>query len=206
LKRIYVSLRDEMSTPTDWFEPMEVPSAASDARGEGGGAGTAGSTASAADKAKAACGNAPSPRQHPQRQWQRPPPSNATLKRPKLHRRRLRLLHPPARWHRHRSHAAASMPTPSPEQMQCAADKGDADRLDALAERVRDMLDKDLRATLTAMYERLRVGLDRSRPIRSRAHGSRSSSVQAMKSDRLKDVTPVSCNVNSASASVSVLP
>ena len=46
------------------------------------------------------------------------------------------------------------------EQMQRAADKGDADTLDALGEQLRDVLDDDLRGTLTDMHARLRAGLD----------------------------------------------
>jgi hypothetical protein len=44
--------------------------------------------------------------------------------------------------------------------LQRAADKGDADTLDALGEQLRDVLDEELRATLTDMHERLRAGLD----------------------------------------------
>ncbi len=46
------------------------------------------------------------------------------------------------------------------EQMQRAADKGDAETLDALGEQLRDVLDDDLRGTLTDMHERLRAALD----------------------------------------------
>lgn len=46
------------------------------------------------------------------------------------------------------------------EQMQRAADKGDAETLDALGEQLRDVLDEDLCATLSDMHERLHAGLD----------------------------------------------
>lgn len=49
------------------------------------------------------------------------------------------------------------------EQMQRAADKGDAQTLDALGEQLRDVPGEDLRATLTDMHERLRAGLDQPR-------------------------------------------
>jgi hypothetical protein len=50
------------------------------------------------------------------------------------------------------------------QQMQHAADRRDADTLDALGEQLRDVLDEDLRATLTDMYERLRAGLAQPQP------------------------------------------
>jgi hypothetical protein len=47
---------------------------------------------------------------------------------------------------------------------QRAADKGDAETLDALGEQLRDVLDEDLRTTLSDMHERLRTGLDQPPP------------------------------------------
>jgi hypothetical protein len=44
--------------------------------------------------------------------------------------------------------------------MQCAADMGDADTLDALGGQLRDVLDEDVSATLTYMHARLRTGPD----------------------------------------------
>ena len=50
------------------------------------------------------------------------------------------------------------------EQMQRAADKGDAETLDALGEQLRDVPGEDLRATLSDMHERLRASLDEPPP------------------------------------------
>jgi hypothetical protein len=149
LKRIYVSLRDEMSTPTDWFEPVEVPPAANDAQGEG--AGTTGPAPSAADRAKAVL-----------RERAKPPAATPA---------------PVPATDGHAGDAAAAPAaarpmTPPPqarrgfdsdafaEQMQRAADKDDAETLDALGEQLRDVLDDDLRATLSDMHARLRAELD----------------------------------------------
>ncbi|WP_298236525.1 hypothetical protein [uncultured Azohydromonas sp.] len=138
LKRIYVSLRDEMSTVADWFEPVEVALAANDAQGEGG-AGAAGQAPTAADKAKAML-----------RERARPPapPAAAAPARP---------MAPPPQARRGFDADAFA------EQMQRAADKGDADTLDALGEQLRDVPGEDLRATLGDMHARLRAGLDQPR-------------------------------------------
>ncbi|WP_051242432.1 hypothetical protein [Azohydromonas australica] len=155
LKRVYVSLRDEMSTVADWFEPVEVPPAANDAQGEGAGAGAAAPAASATDKAKAAlrararppAASAPAPAadgQDAAAATPAPTPAPAPA-RP--------MAPPPQARHGFDADAFA-------EQMQRAADKGDADTLDALGEQLHDVLDEDLRATLSDMHERLRAGLD----------------------------------------------
>jgi hypothetical protein len=49
------------------------------------------------------------------------------------------------------------------EQMQRAADKGDAETLDALGEQLRDVPGEDLRATLSDMHARLHAGLSQPR-------------------------------------------
>ncbi|WP_066335779.1 hypothetical protein [Azohydromonas lata] len=150
LKRVYVSLRDEMSTVADWFEPAEVPPAANDAQGAGSGAGAAAPAASATDRAKAAL-----------RERAKPPAAPTPV--PAVDGQ----------------DAAAATPAPAParpmappqarrafdadafaQQMQHAADRGDGETLDALGEQLRDVLDEDLRATLTDMHVRLRAGLD----------------------------------------------
>jgi hypothetical protein len=48
--------------------------------------------------------------------------------------------------------------------------RGDADTLDALGGQLRDVLDEDLRGTLTDMYERLRAGLEQPRPPEAPQH------------------------------------
>jgi hypothetical protein len=151
LKRIYVSLRDEMSTVADWFEPVEVAPAANDAQGEGAGAGAAAQAPTAADKAKAML-----------RERARPPAPSAPAADAQAS--------DPAAAPAPTAPARSMAPAPQPrrgfdadafaEQMQRAADWGDADTLNALAEQIRDVLDEDLRATLTDMHERLRAGLD----------------------------------------------
>ncbi|NML16976.1 hypothetical protein [Azohydromonas caseinilytica] len=153
LKRIYVSLRDEMSTPADWFEPVEVSLAANDAQGEGG-AGAAAQAPTAADKAKAML-----------RERARPPAAPAPAPAAEGEGQEAAVTPaaaPPAP-------ARAMAPPPQArrgfdadafaEQMQRAADKGDAETLDALGEQLRDVLDDDLRATLTDMHARLRADL-----------------------------------------------
>ncbi len=152
LKRIYVSLRDEMSTVADWFEPVEVAPAANDAQGEGG-AGAAGQPPTAADMAKAAL-----------RERARPPATAPSAPAADAQ------VSDPATAPAPATPSRPMAPTPQArrgfdadafaEQMQRAADKGDADTLDALGEQLRDVLDDDLRATLTDMHERLRAGLD----------------------------------------------
>ncbi|WP_157270612.1 hypothetical protein [Azohydromonas aeria] len=138
LKRVYVSLRDEMSTVADWFEPVEVPPAANDAQGEGAGAGAAAPAASATDRAKAMLRE----RAKPPAAAATPAPAPARPKAP-----------PPQARHGFDADAFA-------QQMQHAADRGDGETLDALGEQLRDVLDEDLRATLTDMHARLRAGLD----------------------------------------------
>ncbi|WP_298233907.1 hypothetical protein [uncultured Azohydromonas sp.] len=154
LKRIYVSLRDEMSTPADWFEPVEVAPAANDAQGESG-AGAAGQAPTAADKAKAMLRErarpsavpAPAPAAEGEGQEPEAAPAPAAASAPD------RPMAPPPQARRGFDADAFA------EQMQRAADKGDADTLDALGEQLRDVLDEDLRATLTDMHARLRAGL-----------------------------------------------
>lgn len=140
LKRIYVSLRDEMSTVADWFEPVEAAPAPNDAQGEGD-AGAAAQAPTAADKAKAML-----------RERARPPaaPAPAPFGPPAPERP----IAPPQ--HAHRGFDADAFA----EQMQRAAGKGDAETLNALGEQLCDVLDEDLRGTLADMHERLRAGLD----------------------------------------------
>lgn len=150
LKRVYVSLRDEMSTVADWFEPAEVPPAANDAQGEGSGAGAAAPAVSANDKAKAelrerAKPPAPAPVASPAADGQDAAPAAPAPARP---------MAPPPQARRGFDADAFA------EQMQRAADRGDGETLDALGEQLRDVLDEDLRATLTDMHARLRAGLD----------------------------------------------
>ncbi|WP_157272096.1 hypothetical protein [Azohydromonas aeria] len=149
LKRVYVSLRDEMSTVADWFEPVEVPPAVNDAQGEGAGAGAAAPAASATDRAKAAL-----------RERARPPAAAAVTATGGQDTASAAPVHAPP---------MPMAPTPQglrfdadafAEQMQRAADRGDDETLDALGEQLRDVLDDDLRATLTDMHARLRAGLD----------------------------------------------
>ncbi|WP_298236366.1 hypothetical protein [uncultured Azohydromonas sp.] len=155
LKRIYVSLRDEMSTPSDWFEPVEAAPAANDAQGEGD-AGAAAHAPTAADKAKAML-----------RERARPPAAPAPAPAAEGDGQEAAVTPAPA------SPPAPERPMAPPPQVRCgfdadafaqqmqhAADKGDAQTLDALGEQLRDVLDEDLRATLTDMHERLRAGLD----------------------------------------------
>ena len=49
------------------------------------------------------------------------------------------------------------------QQLQRAADKGDAETLDALSEQLRDVPGEDLRATLGDMHARLRAELGEPR-------------------------------------------
>lgn len=151
LKRVYVSLRDEMSTVADWFEPVEVPPAANDAQGADSGAGAASPAVSATDKAKAAL-----------RERAKPPATPAPA--PAADGQDAAAATPaaaPARPMAPPSQARLGFDADAfAEQMQRAADRGDGQTLDALGEQLRDVLDEDLRATLTDMHARLRAGLD----------------------------------------------
>jgi hypothetical protein len=159
LKRIYVSLRDEMSTVADWFEPVEVAPAANDAQGEGAGVGAAAQAPTAADKAKAMLRErarppaAPAPAPAAEGDGQEAAVTPAPVSPPAP----TRPMAPPPQARRGFDADAFA------EQMQRAADKGDAETLDALGEQLRDVPGEDLRATLSDMHARLHAGLSQPR-------------------------------------------
>jgi hypothetical protein len=140
LKRIYVSLRDEMSTVIDWFEPVEAP------------AGTPApppTQQSAADRAKEALKRTKAAATPAQAPTPAPTPADALKEVPAELQEALGL-----------GEAPKFDPEKLKQQMKDAADKGDADTLDVLADSIGEIDDDKVRADLTKQYRSLRAGLE----------------------------------------------
>jgi hypothetical protein len=134
LKRIYVSLRDEMSTVNDWFEPVEAAPGAPAAPASPANSAERAKEALKRTKAAATPAPAPAPTQ---------PAAEATGDQQDM-----------------LSDAPVFDAAKLEQQMQDAADKGDRDTLDALGDSIGGVEDAKARKKLADKYHALVAQLD----------------------------------------------